>query len=306
MTSVDLAILAPGQGAQKPGLLAPWVRGDDQRDQLDDWSEAAGLDLADLGTRAPADVLRRTEIAQPVLVAAALIATFDDLPRDRNVLVAGHSVGELAAAAVAGVLAPRDAVALAAVRGRAMAGACALTDSGMVAVLGGDPVEVLAGIEAAGLTVANRNGAGQIVAAGPDDAVATLVAAPPAGSTARRLEVAGAFHTPYMEPARTEFAAAVRTVAFADPVHRLLGNADGAEIASGADCAARLVAQLTAPVRWDLCQAAVIAASPALLVELPPAGVLAGLLRRAGGPRATQLARPGDLARVITRTAVPA
>ncbi|KXP11222.1 hypothetical protein AXK57_07645 [Tsukamurella pulmonis] len=306
MTSPDLAVLAPGQGAQKPGVLAPWLRGEEPRALLADWSAAAGLDLADLGTRAPAEVLRRTEIAQPVLVASALLATARELPAHLRLIVAGHSVGELAAAAVAGALAPRDAVALAAARGRAMALACAEVESGMLAVLGGEPAAVLAGIEAAGLAVANRNGAGQIVAAGPASAVSALLAAPPAGSTARRLEVAGAFHTPFMEPARAAFAAAVGAVAFADPVHRLLGNADGAEITTGAQCAARLVDQLTAPVRWDLCQAAVVEAAPAGIVELPPAGVLSGLLRRTGGPRATALGRPGELTRAAARTAVPA
>lgn len=201
-----LAVLSPGQGSQKPGFLTPWLDLTGTEARLREWSALAGVDLLHLGTAADADEIKDTARTQPLLVAAALLAA-EHLPLDDVALTAGHSVGELGAAALAGVLSADAAITLAGVRGREMAAACALEPTGMAAVLGGDPDEVIAAIEANALYPANRNGAGQIVAAGALDGLDKLAAAPPARTRIIRLQVAGAFHTPYMAPAETALAA---------------------------------------------------------------------------------------------------
>jgi [acyl-carrier-protein] S-malonyltransferase len=211
--------------------------------------------------------------------------------------VAGHSVGELGAAALAGVLSPDAAVTLAGVRGREMAAACALEPTGMAAVMGGDPEEVVAAIDAAGLYAANRNGSGQIVAAGAVDALAKLAAAPPAGTRVITLKVAGAFHTPYMAPAEHALAAVAGGIPATDPHKILLSNRDGTAVSSGPEMLRRLVAQVTAPVRWDLCMATLADLGVTALIELPPAGTLAGLARRAlPGVEILTVNKPDDLA----------
>jgi [acyl-carrier-protein] S-malonyltransferase len=195
-------------------------------------------------------------------------------------VVAGHSVGELTAAAVSGALSPTEAVALAARRGAEMAAACALAPTGMSAVLGGDPADVVAALEAAGLTAANRNGAGQIVAAGALDALEKLAAEPPAGTRIRALAVAGAFHTHFMAPAADALAEYAAGLQVADPRPILLSNADGAAVVSGADLLARLVRQVTLPVRWDLCLHSCRDLGVTGAVELAPGGVLSGIAKR--------------------------
>jgi len=210
-----IAVFAPGQGAQSPGMLTPWLELPGVADQLAGLSEAAGLDLERLGTEAGAEEIKDTAVTQPLIVALGLIVASQlDLDATGERVVAGHSVGELTAAAVSGALTPAAAVAFAARRGAEMAAACALTPTGMSAVLGGDPDEVLACIEAAGLTPANRNGAGQIVAAGALGALEKLAADHPAGARVRPLAVAGAFHTHFMAPAADALAeyAAARTL----------------------------------------------------------------------------------------------
>ena len=277
-----LALLAPGQGSQAPGMLAPWLELPGVEARLRWLSAVAGLDLVRLGTAADAEEIRDTAVTQPLLVATALAAAAElELPEGASdVATAGHSVGELAAAALAGVLSPEAAVALARARGREMAAACALAPTGMSAVLGGDPDAVVAGIEALGLTPANRNGAGQVVAAGGTDALGELSADPPAGAKVRPLAVAGAFHTAYMAPAEEALAAVAGGIAPGDPQLLLLSNADGTAVHSGAEVVKRLVHQVTRPVRWDLCQATLRDLGVTALVELPPAGTLAGLARR--------------------------
>ncbi|MFJ4650562.1 ACP S-malonyltransferase [Nocardia sp. NPDC088792] len=276
------AVLAPGQGAQKPGMLLPWLSPDVER-RLDRWSRICGIDLIRLGTTAEAGELVDTAITQPLVVATALVVS-ESLEAtgmlSADTLVAGHSVGELAAAAVAGVLSAEDAIAVAAVRGKAMAAACELESTGMSAIVGGDPVEVCDRIARLGLVPANRNGAGQIVAAGRSAALQELSAAPPAGAKVVKLPVAGAFHTHFMEPAREALAAAAATVAVADPIRPLLSNSDGRQVRSGSEALAKIVAQLTAPVRWDLCMAAIAAAEASVVIELAPAGTLTGMVRR--------------------------
>ena len=247
-----LAVLAPGQGSQKPGFLAPWLDLAGVPARLNWWSVLAGVDLVHLGTNAGADEIRDTAKTQPLLVAAALVAA-EQLPLHDVGVVAGHSVGEIGAAALAGVLSPEAAITLAAVRGREMAASCATEPTGMSAVLGGDPDEVIAAIEAAGLYPANRNGAGQMVAAGSLAGLEKFAATPPAKARVITLRVAGAFHTPFMASAEKALAAVAGGIVPATPKRILLSNADGAGINDGATMLARLVAQVTAPVRWDLC-----------------------------------------------------
>ena len=274
-----LAIFAPGQGAQSPGMLAPWLELDGVADQVAEFSDVAGLDLARLGTTADADEIKDTAVTQPLIVAlGAIVAAQLELTGER--VVAGHSVGELTAAAVSGALSGAEAVAFAARRGAEMAAACALTPTGMSALLGGDPDEVVAGIESAGLTPANRNGAGQIVAAGALDALEKLAAEPPAGARVRPLQVAGAFHTHYMEPAEKALHSYATDLRPSDPQPTLLSNADGAAVRTGPELIDRLVAQVTLPVRWDLCLATCRELGVNAAMELAPAGTLTGIAKR--------------------------
>jgi [acyl-carrier-protein] S-malonyltransferase len=297
-----LVIAAPGQGAQAPGFLAPWLDLPGVADRLGAWSELAGCDLIRSGTTAGAGEITDTAIAQPLLVAAAIAAAeilFGDLARARQqaVIAAGHSVGELAAGAIAGVLSAEDAMRLVGVRGRAMAKAAAAEPTGMTAVLGGDQDAVLAALGTHGLTPANVNGAGQIVAAGTMAQLGALAADPPAGARLRPLSVAGAFHTVHMAPAVDALREAAASVTVGDPGTVLLSNADGAAVSSGRDWLERIVTQVSAPVRWDKCMHTMAGLGAGALIELPPAGTLAGLARRA----LPELARaaiktPGDLA----------
>ncbi|MFG2059094.1 ACP S-malonyltransferase [Micromonospora sp. NPDC048930] len=293
-----LAVLSPGQGSQKPGFLTPWLDLPGAEARLRSWSALAGVDLVHLGTEADADEIKDTARTQPLLVAAALLAA-EHLPMEDVAVVAGHSVGELGAAALAGVLPAETAVTLAGVRGREMAAACALEPTGMAAVLGGDPDEVVAAIEAHGLHAANRNGAGQIVAAGSLDGLDKLAAEPPTRARITRLKVAGAFHTPYMAPAEAALAAAAAGITPADPARTLLSNLDGTAVSHGPELVQRLVRQVTAPVRWDLCMRTLADLGVTGVIELPPAGTLAGLVKRElkgeGAPEIVTLNTPDDL-----------
>ncbi|MGI5129218.1 ACP S-malonyltransferase [Pseudonocardia sp. CA-107938] len=294
-----IALLAPGQGSQKPGMLAPWLDDPAAEETLAAWSDAIGLDLKRLGTTADADEIKDTAVTQPLVVAAALLAAErftakTALPAGSP--IAGHSVGELAAAAIAGVLPAADAVALAAVRGREMAAACALEPTGMSAVLGGVEDEVLAAIEGFGLTPANRNGGGQIVAAGPAEALAQLAANPPEKARVIPLPVAGAFHTRFMAPAEEALRTHAAGISPADPALPLLSNADGATVAAGEEALTRLVAQVTRPVRWDACMASLAQLGVTAVIELPPAGTLVGLVKRdLKGTATLALKTPDDL-----------
>jgi [acyl-carrier-protein] S-malonyltransferase len=293
-----LAVLAPGQGSQKPGFLTPWLADEAATARLRWWSALAGLDLVHLGTEADADEIKDTARTQPLLVASALLAA-ERLPLAEGtpVVVAGHSVGELAAAGIAGVLSTDAAITFAAVRGREMAAACALEPTGMAAVLGGDEAEVLAAMEAAGVSPANRNGAGQIVAAGSTTGLEKFVADPPARTRVIPLQVAGAFHTAYMRPAETALAAVAAGITPADAHRILLSNFDGTAVSGGAEMLRRLVAQVTAPVRWDLCMATMVDLGVTAVIELPPAGTLAGLAKRAmKGVEIVTVNTPDDLA----------
>ncbi|GGG04583.1 putative malonyl CoA-ACP transacylase FabD [Rhodococcoides trifolii] len=278
-----IALLAPGQGSQTPGMLTSWLEMPGAADRLALWSKASRLDLTRLGTTATAEEITDTAVTQPLVVAAALLAYEEignrgELPS--SLIAAGHSVGELAAAAVAGVISSDEAVMLAAVRGAEMAKACALEPTGMSAVLGGDEDDVLDRLAELGLEPANRNAAGQIVAAGLLSALAELAANPPEKARVRALPVAGAFHTRFMAPAQDAVATAAAAITPSDPVTTLLSNSDGKPVTSGADALDKLAAQVTRPVRWDLCTATLREAEVSALVELPPAGTLVGIAKR--------------------------
>ena len=277
-----IALFAPGQGSQTPGMLAPWLDLPGARDRLALWSKESGLDLVRLGTEASAEEITDTAVTQPLVVAAALLAfeEFGDQALPADTILAGHSVGELAAAAIAGVIPADRAVTLAAIRGAEMAKACALEPTGMSAVLGGDEAAVLARLDELDLVPANRNAKGQIVAAGALDALAELAADPPEKARIRALPVAGAFHTAFMAPAQEAVAAAVAEITPNEPVRPLLSNADGKPVESGADAVAKLAAQVTRPVRSDLCTETVRQAGVSAVAELPPAGTLVGIAKR--------------------------
>ena len=281
-------------------MLNPWLEVAGASDRLELWSKAAGLDLTRLGTTATAEEITDTAITQPLVVAAALLA-FEELESrgiiPADAIVAGHSVGELAAAAIAGVITADEAVGLAAVRGAEMAKACALVPTGMSAILGGDEAAVLARLEELELIPANRNAAGQIVAAGALDALAELAANPPEKARIRPLSVAGAFHTAFMAPAQDAVTAAAAKITPQDPTRTLLSNYDGQAVASGVDALTKLAAQVTRPVRWDLCTASIRAAEVSAIAELPPAGALVGIAKRElRGTPTLALKEPGDIA----------
>jgi [acyl-carrier-protein] S-malonyltransferase len=291
-----LILTAPGQGAQAPGFLSPWLELPGVAERLGTASELAGCDLIRAGTSAGVDEITDTAVAQPLLVAAALAAAAELLgaepdgargggrcpAADAGVgAAAGHSVGELAAGAIAGVLSADDAMRLVRVRGTAMAEAAAAEPTGMTAVLGGDAEAVLAAISRCGLAAANINGPGQVVAAGAAGGLEALAADPPPGARLRPLRVAGAFHTRYMAPAVAALREAAAGIECADPAITLLSDADGAAVTTGKEWRERIVAQVAEPVRWDLCLRTMSGLGVTALIELPPAGTLAGLARRA-------------------------
>lgn len=269
-------------------MLTPWLELPGAKDQVEQWSKASGLDLVRLGTTATADEITDTSITQPLVVALTLLA-YDELTKRghlnaKTTVVAGHSVGEIAAYAIAGVISADDAVALAATRGAEMAKACALDPTGMSAVLGGDEAEVLERLEALELVPANRNAVGQIVAAGRLTALEKLAEDPPAKARVRQLATAGAFHTHFMAPAQEAYAAAAAAILPSEPVTTLLSNFDGSPVTSGLDAMDKLVNQLTSPVRWDLCteyfKTADGGEAVSAVVELPPSGALSGIAKR--------------------------
>ncbi|MFF3497870.1 ACP S-malonyltransferase [Streptomyces sp. NPDC003247] len=291
-----LVLVAPGQGAQTPGFLTPWLELPGAADRVAAWSDAIGLDLAHYGTQADADAIRDTAVAQPLLVAAGLLsaAALGDVRPDA---VAGHSVGEITAAAFAGVLDDTDALSLVRTRGKAMAEAAAVTATGMSALLGGDPEVSVAHLEKLGLTPANVNGAGQIVAAGTLEQLAALNEDKPEGvRKVVPLKVAGAFHTHHMAPAVETLATAAKELAPADPTVPYVSNKDGRTVATGAEVLDRLVGQVANPVRWDLCMETFKELGVTALIEVCPGGTLTGLAKRAlPGVKTLALKTPDDL-----------
>ncbi|MFE9041305.1 ACP S-malonyltransferase [Streptomyces sp. NPDC007818] len=291
-----LVLVAPGQGAQTPGFLTPWLELPGAADRLAAWSDAIGLDLVHYGTKADADDIRDTAVAQPLLVAAGLLSAAA-LGRTVPGAVAGHSVGEFTAAVFAGVLDDTAALKLVRARGLAMADAAAIAPTGMSALLGGDPEVTVPHLEKLGLTPANVNGAGQIVAAGTLEQLAALEADKPEG--VRRvvpLKVAGAFHTHHMAPAVAALERAAQEVTPAEPAVAYVSNKDGQTVATGAEVLARLVGQVANPVRWDLCMETFQALGATALIEVCPGGTLTGIAKRAlPGVATVALKTPDDL-----------
>lgn len=280
---MSVVVVAPGQGSQVPGFLAPWLAEPRFAQHLDALADAAGVDLRSHGTVSDADTIRDTSIAQPLIVAASLVsfaAVIDADRPERLAGVAGHSVGEFAAAAMAGILSESDAMRLVTARGRAMADAAAQVATGMSAVVGGDESELLARLTQLGLSPANFNGGGQIVVAGELPALAELQADPPAGARVIPLQVAGAFHTRYMAPAVDRLRDVAGSVAAGEPELRIWTNSDGSTVESGAAFLELLVGQVANPVRWDRCMESFAAAGVTGLIELAPAGALVGLAKR--------------------------
>ncbi|MFF8862246.1 ACP S-malonyltransferase [Streptomyces sp. NPDC015139] len=294
-----LVLVAPGQGAQTPGFLTPWLDLPGAADRVAAWSDVIGLDLVHYGTQADADAIRDTAVAQPLLVAAGLLsaAALGDTSEIAPGAVAGHSVGEITAAAFAGVLDDTAALALVRKRGLAMADAAAITETGMSALLGGDPETSVAHLERLGLTPANINGAGQIVAAGTLEQLAALNEDKPEGvRKVVPLKVAGAFHTRHMAPAVETLAKAAAELAPADPKVPYVSNKDGRTVANGAEVLERLVGQVANPVRWDLCMETFKELGVTALIEVCPGGTLTGLAKRAlPGVKTLALKTPDDL-----------
>ena len=292
-----VALLSPGQGSQAPGLLTPWLDLSGAAGDLTRWSDLAGLDLVEAGTTWTEAQLRDTSVSQPLLTAVALLSARALLGDAVPDAVCGHSVGELPALAVAGVLTDDEAIALAALRGRTMAQATRLAPTGLVAVLGGAADAVQAAATALGLSVATVNVTGQVVLGGATADLDLLVAAPPAGVRVRRLEVAGAFHTAAMASAVPALAAAVRALPARRPRCAVVANRDGVVLTSGREALDRLVEQLTTPVRFDLCLAALGGLGISGVVELAPGGTLTALAKRAlPGAALVALRSPDDLA----------
>lgn len=280
-----LVIVAPGQGAQSSGFLKPWLEDPSFAARLEWLSTVAGLDLAHYGTEADDETIRDTAIAQPLLVAAGLVAALRLYPHPADAFrmvgaVAGHSVGELTAAAGARAISAEQAMVLVRERGRAMAEAAAATPTGMTAVLGGDREEVLARLAEHGLVAANDNGPGQVVAAGTLEQLAALAADPPAKARLIPLKVAGAFHTHHMQPAVARLERLARAVSVHDPRTAVISNRDGRIVHDGQEILARIIGQIARPVRWDLCLETMTDLGVTGLLEMPPAGTLAAIAKR--------------------------
>jgi [acyl-carrier-protein] S-malonyltransferase len=294
-----IVVVCPGQGSQTPGFLVPWLENPEFSRELHEISAATGIDLVAHGTTSDAETIRDTAVAQPLIVAAGLLtlnALLADGRRDKVAGIAGHSVGEITAAAGAGILSSAEAVRFVRERGTAMAAAAALEPTGMSAVLGADETELLARLAELGLEPANFNGAGQIVVAGAVDALAALAETPPNRARVIPLQVAGAFHTRFMRPATPHLAEVAAGLTVADPTLPIWSNRDGGLVARGSDFVDLLVGQVSSPVRWDLCMASFAEAGVTGIIEVSPAGALTGLAKRAlKGIPSVAIKTPEDL-----------
>jgi [acyl-carrier-protein] S-malonyltransferase len=298
-----LAIVCPGQGSQTPGFLAPWLELPPVAGQLASLSDIAGIDLIAHGTTSDEETIKDTAVAQPLIVAAGLVAAaslFDVELSSLPVILAGHSVGEITASALAGVLTEQEAMTFVRERANSMAAAAAVTPTGMSAVVGGDPAEVLAAIAAAGATPANVNGAGQTVAAGTFDQLKALAENPPAKARVIPLKVAGAFHTSHMSPAVSALTALAPALKPQAPKVPLLSNYDGGPVTDGGAAVGSLIAQVSRPVRWDLCMESLVERGVTGVIELAPAGTLAGLAKRGmPGVKTVAVKTPNDLSAAL-------
>ncbi|MDQ0800861.1 ACP S-malonyltransferase [Arthrobacter sp. SLBN-112] len=298
-----LAIVCPGQGSQTPGFLAPWLELPSVAGQLAALSDIAGIDLIAHGTTSDEETIKDTAVAQPLIVAAGLVTAaslFDVELNSLPVILAGHSVGEITAAALAGVLTEQEAMTFVRERANSMAAAAAVTPTGMSAVVGGDPAEVLAAIEAAGAAPANVNGAGQTVAAGTFEQLKALAENPPAKARVIPLKVAGAFHTSHMSPAVSALEKLKPQLKPVAPKVPLLSNYDGGEVTDGDAAVESLIAQVSRPVRWDLCMETLVNRGVTGVIELAPAGTLAGLAKRGmPGVKTVAVKTPDDLSAAL-------
>ena len=300
-----IVVVAPGQGSQTPGFLEPWLAEERFRDQLGTISDSVGLDLVAHGTTSDADTIRDTAVAQPLIVAAGIVALDalrKALPADAAPFggIAGHSVGEITAAYGAGILSDSDAMSFVSERAVAMAEAAAATPTGMSAVLGGDQDAVVAHVRSFGLEPANYNGGGQIVVAGAHDALARLADEPLKGTRVIPLQVAGGFHTSYMQPAVAHLAEFAATLTPSDPTLPIWSNQDGQSVTSGTEFLNLLVGQVSSPVRWDKNMAVFADAGITGIIELAPAGALTGLAKRGlKGVPSVAVKTPDDLAKAF-------
>jgi [acyl-carrier-protein] S-malonyltransferase len=296
-----LVVVAPGQGAQSPGFLTPWLDVPGVRERLEWLSVVSGIDLIEHGTVSDADTIRDTAVAQPLIVGAGLVTLLSLFPHPSVAYAsigagAGHSVGEITAAVGAGVLSAEQAMIFVRERGREMARASATIATGMSAVLGGDADQIVARCAELGLTAANMNGAGQIVIAGTMEQLATFAENAPEGCRVRPLEVAGAFHTEHMAPAVGRLGRLSNAITTHDPRIRLISNTDGGVVHDGRDVLRRLVNQVSNPVRWDLCMQTMADLGVSAIIEIPPAGTLTGLAKRAlPGVQTLAVKTPDDL-----------
>lgn len=297
-----LVVLCPGQGSQTPGMLKPWLELDGVAEQLALHSAATELDLVEHGTNSDAETIRDTAIAQPLIVSAGLVALKALFPTDLDLratvsLTAGHSVGEFTAATVSGALTAEQTLMLVSARGRAMAAAAAAgPETGMTAILGGDPDEVQNRLNELDLVGANMNGAGQVVAAGTLEALGQLADNPPTRARVMPLKVAGAFHTDFMASAVADVKKLIPSMSVRTPDIAMISNADASLIETGPELLNHLVTQISNPVRWDLCQDRMGQAGVTGIIELAPGAVLSGLARRTlPGVESVALKTPADL-----------
>jgi [acyl-carrier-protein] S-malonyltransferase len=297
-----IVLVAPGQGSQTPGFLAPWIAEPRFKEHLERISDSVGIDLVAHGTTSDADTIRDTAIAQPLIVAAGLLA-IQGLSEDGKLKidgVAGHSVGEVTASVAASILSEEEALRFVKARSQGMADAAALEQTGMAAIIGGDETAILARLTELGLEPANFNGGGQIVVAGALEALATLAADPVPGTRVIPLQVAGAFHTRYMQPAVDRLKEVATQIWASDPLHPIWTNRDGSLVESGTTFVDLMVGQVSSPVRWDLTMAALANFGVTGLIELAPAGALVGLAKRGlKGVPSVAIKTPDDLAAAL-------
>ncbi len=296
-----LIFISPGQGAQKPGILTPWLADPTSQEQLEMLASVVDFDLVAAGTTWDATQIRDTRIAQPLIFASSLLSAFAAIRNGvKPAAVSGHSVGEWCASVLAGVLSATDAMALVAARGDAMAVACESSPTGLAAVLGGDRATVIDAATSHGLALANDNGPGQIVVGGAVEQLNAFAAESPTGSRVRKLDVAGAFHTEAMRPAVAAVATVAADVTTHDADVPLISNRDGSAVTNGRQILDRLVDQIALPVRWDLVMTTLGSIGTTVTVETCPAGTLSGILRRTM-PTVTklQINTPADAAALV-------
>lgn len=295
-----IALTCPGQGAQTPGFLAPWLKLDSFKNEIEKYSAILQMDLIHFGTLADAEEIKDTRIAQPLIVSAtlashaALIEALGGSAKFQG--AAGHSVGEIAAAKIAGVLDTAAALGFVKARGENMALAASLEESSMAAVVGGEQDLVLEHLSRLNLLAANYNGKGQIVAAGSSEGIKQLIASPPNGSRVVGLAVAGAFHTAFMESAKVALASLASSIRTENPKLLIWSNSDGSRIESGEKFLELLISQVSKPVRWDKTMDSMVSAGIRAVVELLPGGTLTGIAKRSMPGVATfALKTPEDL-----------